>query len=183
MKVKPEDMSKQRDFAVGEFLDAMGQTDLLDPEDIVELQQAPQAVNELDSFRFFFVAAFLMPAYQKVSREAKSRIKDQMKALKIPAKLEQTVLNQVTGGAKRDRKGLLSKLARLVAAGEVPADQRDEIAQNLDQGFQDMISAGDLSDDLVQKSMEGWSSMSQQKRAAVLDQALNQTSEFQEKGV
>lgn len=183
MKVKPEDMSKLRDFAVGEFIDAMGQTDLLDPEDIVELQQAPQAVNELDSFRFFFVAAFLMPAYQKVSREAKSRIKDQMKALKIPAKLEQTVLNQVTGGAKRDRKGLLSKLDRLVAAGEVPADQRDEIAQNLDQGFQDMITAGDLSDDLVQKSMEGWSSMSQQKRMAVLDQALNQTSEFQEKGV
>ena len=183
MKVKPEDMNKLRDFAVGEFIDAMGQTDLLDPEDIVELQQAPQAVNELDSFRFFFVAAFLMPAYQKVAREAKARIKDQMKALKIPAKLEQTVLNQVTGGAKRDRRGLQAKLDKLVASGEVPADQRDEIAKNLDQGFQSMLDAGELSEDLVQKSMDGWSSMSQQKRSAVLDQALNQTAEFQEKGI
>ena len=135
------------------------------------------------SFRFFFVAAFLMPAYQKLAREAKSRIKDQMKALKIPSKLEQTVLNQVTGGAKRDRRGLQAKLDKLVSAGEVPADQRDEIAQNLDQGFQSMIDAGDLSDDLVQKSMDGWSSMSQQKKTAVLDQALNQTAEFQEKGI
>ncbi len=183
VKVKPEDMKKLRDFAIGEYTDYMGQIDRLDPEDVVELQQAPQAVNELDSFRFFFVAAFLMPAYQKVSREAKSRIKDQMKALKIPAKLEQTVLNQVTGGAKRDRKGLISKLDRLVASGEVPADQRDEIAQNLDQGFQSMITAGDLSDDLVQKSMDGWSAMSHQKRKAALQQALDQTSEFQEKGV
>ena len=183
MKVKPADMNKLRDFAVGEFIDGMGKTDLLDPEDIVELQQAPQAVNELDSFRFFFVAAFLMPAYQKVAREAKGRIKDQMKALKIPAKLEQTVMNQVTGGAKRDRRALQAKLDKLVSAGEVPADQRDEIAQNLDQGFQSMIDAGDLSDDLVQKSMDGWSSMSQQKKSDVLDQALNQTAEFQEKGI
>ena len=183
MKIKPEDMNKLRDYAVGEFIDGMSQTDLLDPEDIVELQQAPQAVNELDSFRFFFVAAFLMPAYQKVAREAKSRIKDQMKSLGIPDKLEQTVLNQVTGGAKRDRRGLQAKLDKLVSAGEVPADKRDEIAQNLDQGFQSMIDAGELADDLVQKSMDGWSSMSQQKKTAVLDQALNQTAEFQEKGI
>ncbi len=76
-----------------------------------------------------------------------------------------------------------AKLDKLVSAGEVPADQRDEIAQNLDQGFQSMVDAGDLSDDLVQKSMDGWSSMSQQKKTAVLDQALNQTAEFQEKGI
>lgn len=183
LKVKPEDMNKLRDYATGEFIDAMGQTDLLDPEDIVELQQAPQAVNELDSFRFFFVAGFLMPAYQKVSREAKSNIKDQMSAMNIPAKLEQTVLNQVTGSAKRDRKGLIAKLDKLIASGEVPADMRDEIAQNLDRGFEKLQSAGELSDDLVQKSMDGWRGMSQQKKSAVLDQALNQTSEFQEKGI
>jgi len=50
LKVKPEDMKSLRDFATGEFIDLMGQTDLLDPEDIVELQQSPGAVNELDSF-------------------------------------------------------------------------------------------------------------------------------------
>lgn len=183
LKVKPEDMNKLRDFAVGEFIDAMGQSGLLDPEDIVELQQSPKAVNELDSFRFFFVAAFLMPAYQKVAREAKKNIKDQMAAMGIPAKLEQTVLNQVTGSAKRDRKALLMKLERLVKSGEVPADAKDKIAQNLDAGFEKLQAAGEMGDDLVQKSMDGWSGMSQQKRSAVLDQALDQTAEFQEKGI
>tara|TARA_Y100000992_G_scaffold298013_1_gene262489 strand:+ start:1016 stop:2290 length:1275 start_codon:yes stop_codon:yes gene_type:complete len=183
LKVKPEDMNKLRDFATGEFIDAMAQSDLLDPEDIVELQQAPQAVNELDSFRFFFVAGFLMPAYQKVAREAKKRIKDQMSAMGIPEKLEQTVLNQVTGSAKRDRKALIVKLERLVKAGEVSADAKADIAKNLDRGFEKLQAAGEMGDDLVQKSMDGWSSMSQQKKAAVLDQALDQTAEFQEKGI
>ena len=183
LKVKPEDMNSLKDFATGEFIDAMSQSGLLDPEDIVELQQAPKAVNELDSFRFFFVAGFLMPAYQKVAREAKKRIKDQMTSMGIPAKLEQTVLNQVTGASKRDRKALLVKLERLVKSGEVPADAKDKIAQNLDRGFEQLQAAGEMGDDLVQKSMDGWSGMSQQKKAAVLDQALDQTAEFQEKGI
>ena len=182
LKIKPEDMKSLRDYATGEFIDLMAASDLLDPEDVVELQQAPQAVNELDSFRFFFVAGFMMPAYQKVAREAKSRIKDQMKAYKIPAKLEQTVLNQVQGTAKRDRTGLIAKLDRLVASGEVPAGDRDEIAQNLDQGYLALQKMGEMSDDLVQKSMAGWKGMSGAKKTAVLDQALNQTADFQEKG-
>ena len=183
LKVKPEDMNKLKDFAVGEYIDAMAQTDLLDPEDVVELQQAPQAVNELDSFRFFFVAAFLMPSYQKVAREAKARIKDQMAALKIPAGLEQAVINQVTGASKRDRRALQAKLDKLITSGKVDAALRDEISKNLDSGFESLKAAGEMSDDLVAKSMEGWSSMSQAKKTAVLDQALRETSEFQEKGI
>ncbi len=65
-------------IAAGEYIDLMAATEMIDAEDVVELQQAPNAVNELDSFRFFFVAAFLMPAYQKVSREARKRIKDHL---------------------------------------------------------------------------------------------------------
>ena len=38
MKVKPEDMNKLRDYAVGEFIDGMAQTDLLDPEDIADVE-------------------------------------------------------------------------------------------------------------------------------------------------
>ena len=176
-------MKTLRDFATGEYIDLMTKADLLDPEDIVELQQAPQAVNELDSFRFFFVAGFLMPAYQKVARESRARIKEEMAALKIPAKLEQSVMNQVLGQASRDRKALVAKLDKLVASGEVPADARDEIAQNLDQGFAKLEKLGELSDDLIQKSMDGWSAMSDAKKTAVMDQALNQTADFQEKGI
>ncbi len=183
LKIKPEDMKSLRDYATGEYIDLMAASDLLDPEDVVELQQAPQAVNELDSFRFFFVAGFMMPAYQKVAREAKSRIKDQMKAYKIPSKLEQSVLNQVQGTAKRDRSGLVAKLDKLVASGEVPASDRDEIAQNIDQGFLKLQQLGEMADDLVQKSMAGWKGMADAKKTAVLDQALNQTADFQEQGV
>ena len=75
------------------------------------------------------------------------------------------------------------KLERLVSSGEVPADAKDKIAQNLDAGFEKLQAAGEMGDDLIQKSMDGWSGMSQQKRSAVLDQALDQTAEFQEKGI
>jgi len=106
-----------------------------------------------------------------------------MSSMGIPEKLEQTVLNQVTGSAKRDRKALIVKLERLVKAGEVSADAKADIAKNLDRGFEKLQAAGEMGDGLVQKSMDGWSSMSQQKKTAVLDQALDQTAEFQEKGI
>ena len=119
LHVKPEDMKSLRDFAVGEYIDLMAATEMIDPEDVVELQQSPGAVNELDSFRFFFVAAFMMPAYQKVSREARKRIKAHIAELGIPSKLEQSVMNQVTGGAKRDRQALKIKLDKLISSSSV----------------------------------------------------------------
>jgi len=183
LKVKPEDMKSLRDFATGEFIDLMGQTDLLDPEDIVELQQSPGAVNELDSFRFFFVAGFLMPAYQRVAREAKKRVIAKMQELGIPKKLEQTLLNQVLGNSARDRKALTTKLDKLVAAGQIPADSRDQIALNMDRGFAEMKQLSEMTDDLVAKSQDVWSSMSKDKKMQALDQALTQTSEFQEQGI
>jgi len=182
LKVKPEDMNGLRDFATGEYIDLMAATEMIDAEDVVELQQAPNAVNELDSFRFFFVAAFLMPAYQKVSREARKRIKDHMAQLGIPAKLDQSVMNQVTGGAKRDRQSLKIKLDKLISSGDVPAESRDQIIDSLDNRFIELEEMGQLSDDLVQQSRAIWDGMPAAKREAVLSQALNQTADFQEQG-
>ena len=182
LKVKPEDMNGLRDFATGEYIDLMAATEMIDAEDVVELQQAPNAVNELDSFRFFFVAAFLMPAYQKVSREARKRIKDHMAQLGIPAKLEQSVMNQVTGGAKRDRQSLKIKLDKLISSGDVPAESRDQIIDSLDNRFIELEEMGQLSDDLIQQSRAIWDGMAAAKREAVLSQALSQTADFQEQG-
>ena len=42
---------------------------------------------------------------------------------------------------------------------------------------------GKLSDDLIQQSQAIWSGMSAAKKEEVLEQALGQTSEFQEQGI
>ena len=125
----------------------------------------------------------MMRAYQKVSREARKRIKAHIAELGIPAKLEQSVMNQVTGGAKRDRQALKIKLDKLISSGEVPAESRDQIVDSLDNRWTELEDMGKLSDDLVQQSQAIWSGMSAAKKEEVLEQALGQTSEFQEQGI
>ena len=93
--------------------------DYLDDQDVVELQQSPGAVKELDSFRFFFVSAFVLPGYQAVQREAKKRLESHLGSLEIPKELWQTVVNQATGDAERNPTKLAKKLG-LTTSGVSP---------------------------------------------------------------
>ena len=89
------------DYAAGEYLDAMEEAELLDPEDLSDLKMSSRSVKEMDSFRFFFVSAFVLPAYREVARDAGKRIKAEMSDLGLPEEIHQTLLNQVTGSARK----------------------------------------------------------------------------------
>ena len=179
-KVKKDDLTALTDYAVGEYIDAMEKADLLDPEDIEDLQKAPQIVKDLDSFRFFFVSAFILPAYKEVSREANKRIKSEIEDLGLPKELHQTVFNQVVGATKSDPALIQKKLEKLSQKGDLPPEKVAELQDKVRNAMSLLKTAGDLSDDLVQKSLDKWQSMNAAKRKALLNQAMGQTSEFQD---
>ena len=179
-KVKKSDLQALTDYAVGEYIDAMEKADLLDPEDIKDLQKAPQVVRDLDSFRFFFVSAFILPAYKDVSREANKRIKAEIDDLGLPKEVHQTIYNQVSGGSKQDPTFIQKKLAQLVKKGTIKPEETQEVAEKVRAAMSVLRSAAELSDDLVQKSLDKWQSMNASKRKSLLNQSLEQTAEFQD---
>jgi hypothetical protein len=174
-KVKPDDLEALLDFAAGEYVDVMSLSDLLDPDDITELQAAPGAVKSLDSFRFFFVSAFVLPAYKQVSKGARDKVMSEIEALGIPKEIHQTVYNQVSGATKKKPQLINKKLMALAQKGAIKPEEVSEIQGKIRSAASLLQTIGDLSDDLVQRALDTWQSMSKGKKKSLLKKAIEQT--------
>jgi hypothetical protein len=169
-----------QDRAVEEYIDLMLEEDLIDDADAVELQQAPAMVKDLDSFRFFFVSGFVMPAYQHISRVATKRVKTELSSLGIPEKMQQTVMNQVTGKASRDRKAIEKKLSAAADESNMSPEDRSALSQKLAKAFPSLKKLAELDEDLVKIGLTKWGSFSRAKKSDLIKQALGSTSDFQQ---
>ena len=178
-KICKDDLDALRQFAAGEYIDAMSEIDLLDPEDIVELQQAPAAVESLDSFRFFFVSGFVLPAYKEASRSAGKSVKAEISNLGFPKELHQTIFNQVAGKSKGGIAVLKRKIDNLVKKETITADEAKNVLSTIRSAMPALKKTAEISDDLVDMSLGKWNGMSKKNRVNLLKKSLNQTAEFQ----
>jgi hypothetical protein len=180
-KVQTEDLDALMDFAAGEYVTAMGQAELLDPEDVADLRSSPRAVKSLDSFRFFFVSGFVLPAYKRVSKDARDNVMSEIEALGIPKEVQQTVYNQVSGATRRKPQLINKKLMALVKAGKLKQDDVPKIQDKIRNSAALLQTMGDLSDDLVQRALDNWQGMSKGRKKALLKKAMEQTIGYTEK--
>lgn len=175
-KVKKQDLDGLVKYATGEFIDTLDESGTLDPEDIEDLRSAPSLVKDLESFRYFFVSAFVMPAYRKVIRDATKNVKSEIQGLGIPKELHQTVFNQVTGASSVKHELIMKKLFALVKSGKLGEDQVQMISDKINSARSDLKAmASDYSDDFVQQSLEKWGSTSKSQRISLLKQAMEST--------
>ena len=176
-KVKNEDFDALLKYAAAEYVDTLEATGALDAEDLSDLRAASNIVEGLDSFRYFFVAAFILPAYKAVSKEATKKLKATIDELGLPKALNQTVLNQAAGGARKNPALIRKKLMKLADDGQIDVGEVDDIANKIRSSLPALERAADLSDDLIEKSLDRWQSTSKKKRASLLNQAMDQTAE------
>ena len=174
-KVKEEDLKALTDYAAGEFIDAMEEGEYIDPEDVQDLRSAPQYVRELDSFRYFFVSAFIMPSYRKVVRDATKKIKTEISQLGIPKELHQTVFNQVTGATARKPAVIDKKLVALAKSGKIKEEEIKELAEKITTSRAALVAAADYSGDFVQNALDKWQSTGKSAKLKALKQALEKT--------
>ena len=173
--VKNEDLEALIGYAVGEYIDTLEAADVLDEEDLQDLRSAPSVVRELDTFRYFFVGSFVLPAYKEVAREAMKKVKSGISELGLPKELEQTVLNQVTGGAQRKPQVIKNKLRKLAKSGKIEVEEVAEFVEKINSSMPALYQAGELSDDLVERALEKWQGVPQKKRLSMLNKAMEQT--------
>lgn len=174
-KVKEEDLNALTDYAAGEFIDAMEEGEYIDPEDVKDLRAAPKYVTELDSFRYFFVSAFIMPSYRKVVRDATKKVKSEISQLGIPKELHQTVFNQITGAAARKPAVIIKKLQALAKSGKIKDEEVKELASKIESSRAALVAASDYSDDFVQNALDKWQKTGKAGRLKALKQSLETT--------
>lgn len=179
-KTDPKEIQMLQDRAVDEYIDLMISTELIDDEDAVELQQAPDVVKDLDSFRFFFVSGFVLPAFQQLGRDAGKRVKSELASIGLPEKMHQTVLNQVTGKAAKDRSAIARKLSASANDAGVSPEEKLAMSKRLAKIFPSLQKLAELDQDMVKIGLDKWSGFNQKKKEDLLRQALGSTADFQQ---
>jgi hypothetical protein len=179
-KMPAGDLETLRTIASGEFIDGLRAGDYIDDNDVVELQQAPQEVEALDSFRFFFTQAFVLPAYQEVLKASRKRVKDEITKMGLPKKMQQSVLNQAMGETPKNRSKLVKKLYSVAASQNLPPEQVESMKAALESGFGNLVKLAEPSDNLLDVAQARWSGSSASKKQQVIQQALQSTSNYQE---
>jgi hypothetical protein len=178
-KVKPEDLDGLAKYASGEYVDTLLKGGLIDREDADDLLKVPHTwfQNELPSFGFFFVSAFVLPAYREVVRDATKNLKQKIQDLDIPAELHQTVFNQITGAASRKPEVIVSKLEKLIKTKQIDPREAGDIARKIADARPDLANSLEYSDDFVQRALEKWQRSPKGARIKAVKQALDNTTE------
>jgi len=176
-KLKPGELTALQDHAIGEYTNLMYNEGYIETSDWDDLKSSPGAVKELDSFRFFFVSAFVMPGYQEIVRQAKKRLMAALATMNVPRSLHQAILNQATGATSRDPDYIEAKLNK--ASASMSDQERTDLASSLRTGFHELVKMAEPQGDLVAVSLEKWNKMSKGRRSKALEQALQSTQEFQ----
>ena len=178
--ITDEQLDAVRTYAQGEFIEELVVQEYIDEEDASELRANPSEVSCLDSFRFFFVSGFVLPAYRKVLRDSRKRIEAEIDKLGVPRKTRQTILNQALGDTPQNMQKLAAKLSR-DAKGEGMADaEADATLDRVISGFPALAKIGKLEGDLVSIAMDMWQGANKAKKSRIMSQALSSTAEFQD---
>jgi hypothetical protein len=173
VNVKPEDLEGLKDFATKEYIESLGNTGLLDDEDIEELRAAPAAVKSLGSFKWFFVLQFIMPAYREVVRNATRGLNDGIDSLGVPGYMKQSIFNQVTGLSKRGT--IAKKLASVVKSGDLTKEEALQIVKKIEPAMANLESLSKKTGDLIQLSLDKWGTLGKKRKAAAVEKAMKAT--------
>lgn len=184
--LKKNEITSLMDLAVNEFIDALGdpKVGMFEPEDIEILKKQPVSVKELDSFRFFFVAAFVMPGFQAVNRAGRKKLEAHLGSTGVPKELWQTVVNQATGGAERNPQKLAKKIGKVAAKLGLSEEEAVKLGNDLESSFSNLTKMAEPDSNLIDLAVSRWKGLNRQKQLSLAVQAMNQTSqEFEELGV
>ena len=163
-------------MAVPEFISSMAEGDYIDAEDVADLKQAPGLVRDLPSFKYFFVSGFILPAYREFTRKVNNNVRQAIQSAGIPKSMQDTVFNQATGLATKDRKAIRQKIQKASSAGEISAQQQPAIENAIRQIIAGESVAPD-GEEFVAAASDKWQGLSRSRRQAILKKALEETLE------
>ena len=186
VQLKKSDITGMMDTAVSEYIDTLAdpKVGIFDEEDAAIMKKQPQSVRELDSFRFFFVAAFVLPGYQAVQRAGRKKLEAHLESTGVPKELWQTVVNQATGGAERNPAKLAKKIGKVSAKLGLGEEEAVKLGKSLEASFSNLTKMAEPDSNLIDLAVNRWKGLAREKQLKLAVQSMNQTSEeFEEMGI
>ena len=176
VKVGPDAIETMMGTVVPEYVNLSVDLGLIDEEDATALMMSPVYVRELDSFRYYYNSLY-RPVYKKLKSEAEKSAKQMILDLGIPKEVQDTVFNQVTGGAARKDSTIASKLKKKMSPDEV----RDVLNLVRDNYTNIKGELDKIPEDLLDRTHDHVDRMGDKKKKNILLKSFGHTQEFQKK--
>lgn len=177
--VTDEDLRAVQNYAAGEFVDLMVDAGFVDEPDGDILRSNPTELFDLDSFRYFFTGAFVIPAFKKLERDGRRKVEKQLSSMGVPSNVQHSIMLQVQGSVPRNNELLRKRFSAAVSKGQIDAAAALELIENIIDAmpvFQQIFQDGS---DIVTTAIDIYGSRSEKTKNDLLKQALTSTEEFQ----
>jgi hypothetical protein len=198
--VPEKELDRLHKFAANEFVDLLEEEDYISPDEGDEMRSTKHFVYDLDSYKFFFTAAFIMPVYSKFDSESKRADKGESKKIwfkllspldkggfGLPVPVAQTVHNQLVGLAAKKPANIEKKFSAMVERNVITQDQANALMKNLMSNFITLTRMTDSSQEkkdvdpttnprqMLKDAMTAYMATTIPQRKELLRQALEKT--------
>tara|TARA_R110000744_G_scaffold172831_4_gene291586 strand:- start:4470 stop:5801 length:1332 start_codon:yes stop_codon:yes gene_type:complete len=174
----PQQLEGLHTFATMQFI--KGIKPFVEQDDIDELKLNRVAARELDSYKFFFVNAFVLPVYNKIYRTAKKDIHQKLVDSGFPKLSATTVAHILFGETETTPEKLRNKLEKDIAKDDAGLGV-DELLDRLKEMYPTLRDIARLDrSDIDTMMRDRWSSFSNARKEKEILSALDETQAFQD---
>jgi len=192
-QIPEEKLDKIQNIAKDEYIDLFEELlgDDADPDEIADLKKLPPHVlyDMSDAYKFFYKAAFVLPAQNEFDKEYKKTVRDaiadtqaKLKPLKVPASALSTTVFQLLGFSKRNPQEIKQKYADAASAGEIRTNEIEMLYKLLMSKYADIEATSkkkmadaraQAADVFIDESLNLYSKMSLQQKKNLMLQAFD----------
>ena len=169
--VPPAEFDALVEFAAGEYIDLLEDSDLIDAEDAEYMSRNKEVVSKLPSFKYFIFNALVLPAVKHLEKDSKKKTKAYLDKISLPQRVQDTVMNQLLGHVPRNDGLIAARVADEVKKGNMSPDEGADAVDKLKSAFSVLQKVAQAGDDFPEIALQKYSSLSKSKLLSIMKRA------------
>jgi len=169
--VPPAEFDALVEFAAGEYIDLLEDSNLIDAEDAVYMTKNKEVVSKLPSFKYFIFNALILPAVKHLEKDSKKKTKSYLDKILLPQRVQDTVMNQLLGHVPRNDGLVASRIADEVKKGNMSPDEGTDAVDKLKSSFSILQKVAQAGDDFPEIALQKYSTLSKRKLLSIMKSA------------
>ena len=159
------------EFASGEYIDLLEQSNLVDAEDAALMLKNKSMVANLPSFKFFIYNALVLPAVKQLERAGKKKVEPFLNKLNVSARTKDSIMHQLLGQVPRNDELIKNRILDDQKDGKISQEEALDAINKLAAAFDTLKKLAMAGDDFVEVALQKYASLSKSKLMDIMHKA------------
>jgi len=166
-----EEIDAMIEFAAGEYIDLLEQSELIDAEDAALMLNNKTMVADLPSFKFFIYNALVQPAVKQLEGTGKKKVEPFLNKLKVSDRTKDSIMHQLLGQVPRNDELIKSRILDDQESGKISQEEALDAIDKLSASFEALKKLAMTGDDFVEIALQKYASLSKSKLMGIMRKA------------